>query len=116
MKKYRVLCLVMALLFLVIPQATAFKLLVTDTTIPNLATYLQHADGLLVAYVNDEVEAKDPDELRLCFLNDAQDYQGISVAKLFDKALPPMTGKVVLLAAMLNIRTFQWIFLYADVW
>jgi len=116
MKKYLVLCLVIGLLFLVIPQATAFKLLVTDTTIPTLATYLEHTDGLLVVYVNEKVEVHDPDKLRICFLSDAQDYQGISVEELFDKALPPMTGKVVLLVAALNIRTFQWIFLYADVW
>ena len=115
MKKYMVI-LVICLILLFTPQATAFKLLVTDTTTPNLATYLEHTDGLLVVYVNDEVEAKDPDELRLCFLDDAQDYEGISVGRLFDKALPPMTGKVVLIAATLNIRTFQWIFLYADAW
>ena len=106
MRKYLVACLVMALLLLVIAEATAF----------NVGRYPKDTEGFLVAYVNEEVEVEDPDKIRMCFLSDAQNYQGVSVEELFDEALPPMTGKVVLLAAMLDIRTFQWMFLYADVW
>lgn len=106
MRKYLVACLVVALLLLVIAEAPAF----------NVGRYLRSMEDVLVAYVNNVVEVQDPDKIRICFLSDAQDHQGISVEELFDKALPPMTGKVVLLVAMLNIRTFQWMFLYADVW
>ena len=81
-----------------------------------VSEFLKNIEGVIAAYVNETVEVDDPDKIKMCFLSDAQNYQGVSVEELFDKPQPPMTGKVVLLAALFNIRLSQWIFLYADVW
>lgn len=102
LKKYSIFYLISVFLFLIIGEATAFI----------LSDILGEPEGVLVVYVDDKVEIDDPGEIKICFLNDAEKYQGLSIEELFDEALPPMTGKMLLLAAVFNIRLSQWMFIY----
>ena len=109
MKKCLIAYLAVGLLFLVVGEAMAFEL-------SELLRYLGDSEGILVAYVDDKIIIDDPDEIKICFLAEAQEYQGLSIEKLFDKALEtmPLGPRMVLLAAVLDIKSFTWMFFYTE--
>ena len=102
MKKCLILCLISLFLFSMVAETRAFV----------LKDILGEPEGVLVVYVDDKVEIDDPSKIKICFLNNAQKYEGLSVEELFEEALPPMTGKRLLIAAIFNIKSSQWMFIY----
>ena len=106
MKKYLMPCLIPVFLFLISAEAKVF----------DLREWLEDIEGVLVVYVDDEIIIEDASEMRICFLSDAQKYQGLSVQELFDEALEqlPLGPRMVLIAAIFNIKSSQWMFLYRE--
>lgn len=109
MKKCLIVCLAVGLSFLIVAEARAFEL-------NELLRYLGDSEGVLVVYVDDKIIIDDPDEIKICFLPEAQKYQGFSVEELFDKTLEtmPMLPEMVLVATVLNVRSFTWMFFYTQ--
>lgn len=108
-KKYLILCLIPVFLSLAAVETKAFEL-------SKLLKCLGEPEGVLIVYVDDRVIIDDPDEIKICFLPEAQNYQGFSVKELFDEALEtmPLGPKMVLLAAVFNIRSSVWMFFYTE--
>lgn len=106
MKKYLILCLIPVFLFLTSAEARTFE----------LKEWLEDLEGVLVVYVDEEIIIEDASEMKICFLSDAQKYQGLSVQELFDEALGqlPLGPRMVLIAAIFNIKSSQWMFLYTE--
>lgn len=105
-KKYLMLCLILVFLCLISAEARAFE----------LKEWLGDIEGVLVVYVDEEIIIEDASEMKICFLADPQKYQGFSVKELFSKALEqlPMGPRMVLIAAIFNIKSSQWMFLYTE--
>lgn len=106
MKKYLIVCLVSIILFLISAETKAFE----------LKEWLENIEGVLVVYVDEEIIIDDANEMKISFLIDAQKYQGLSVQELFDKALEqlPLGPRMVLIAAIFNIKSTHWMFLYRE--
>jgi len=105
-KKYLILCLIPLLLFLASAEARTFE----------LREWLEDVEGVLVVYVDEEIVIEDASKMKICFLTDAQKYQGFSVQELFNEALEqlPLGPRMVLIAAIFHIKSFQWMFLYTE--
>ena len=80
---------------------------------PNEFPYISRIElqNTLILYLNQELEI-DPLELRTCFLGEAYKYQGVEISELFSLACPDPEGEVVLVLALLNCGSWQWIFFY----
>ena len=106
MRKYLVWCLVAVMLALFGTEVLSFE----------LKEWLEDIEGVLVVYVDEEIIIEDASEMKICFLGDAQEYQGFSVQELFDKALAqlPLGPRMVLIAAIFNLKSSQWMFLYTE--
>ena len=104
MKKYLILCLIPVFLCLISAKARAFE----------LKEWLEDIEGGLVVYVDEEIIIEDTSDIKICFLSDPQKYQGFSVQELFDKTLEqlPLGPRMVLIAAIFNIKSMHWMFLY----
>ena len=99
-------CLVSIFLFLISAETKAFE----------LKEWLEDIEDVLVVYVDDKIIIEDASEMKISFLIDAQKYQGLSVQELFDKALEqlPLGPRMVLIAAIFNIKSSSWMFLYTE--
>ena len=104
MKKYVILCLIAVFFFLCVLEAKSFQ----------LKEWLEDIEGVLVVYVDEEIIIEDASEMKISFLIDAQKYQGLSIQELFDKALEQLRlgPRMVLIAAIFNIKSSSWMFLY----
>jgi len=106
MKKYLILCLIAVFFLLCVLEAKSFE----------LKEWLEDIEDVLVVYVDDKIIIEDASEMKISFLIDAQKYQGLSVQELFDKALEqlPLGPRMVLIAAIFNIKSMHWMFLYRE--
>lgn len=106
MKKYLILCLIAVFFSLCVAEAKSFE----------LKEWIGDIEGVLVVYVDEEIIIEDASEMKISFLIDAQKYQGLSVQELFDKALEqlPLGPRMVLIAAIFNIKSTHWMFLYRE--
>jgi len=97
------------LLSLFIAESWAFDL-------SQLAKFLGESEDVLLIYLDDKIIIDDPDEIKICFLSEAEKYPGLSVQELFDEALEqlPLGPRMVLIAAIFNIKSFSWMFLYTE--
>lgn len=106
-KKYLILCLIPMLLSLFIAESWSFDF-------GQLAKFLGKSEDILLIYLDDRIIIDDPDEIKICFLPEAEKYPGLSVQELFDEALEQLSlgPEMVLIAAIFNIKSFSWMFLY----
>ena len=81
-----------------------------------LKEWLEDVEGVLIVYVDEKVIIEEASEMKICFLDCTQEYQGFSVQELFDKALAqlPLGPRMVLIAAIFNLKSSQWMFLYTE--
>jgi len=106
MGKYLILCLVAVVLALFGTEAQSFE----------LKEWLEDVEGVMVVYVDEKIIIEDASEMKICFLDCTREHQGFSVQELFDEALAqlPLGPRMVLIAAIFNLKSSQWMFLYTE--
>jgi hypothetical protein len=91
-------------------------LISAEARVFELKEWLEEIEGIIPVYVDEEIIIEDASEIKICFLTDAHKYQGLSVQELFDRALEqlPLGPRTVLIAAIFNIKSSSWMFLYRE--